>query len=114
MAARAAARLASAYVRDVQELGATWRARLAAWPAAPRAGAAAWVVIEILPGHPMITAPVASAVTGRSKPQIYEAIEQLQTAGVLTPLSASRRNRCWEAVGLFDLLERLEAGQFPP
>src|SRR3989442_9995812 len=34
----------------------------------------------------MITAPVASAVTGRSKPQIYEALEQ-QTTGVLVPLS---------------------------
>lgn len=113
-AARAGARLASAYLREVQELAATWRARLAAGPAPPRADAAAWAVIDILPGHPMITAPVASAVTGRSKPQIYDALEQLQAAGVLVPLSASRRNRCWEAVGLLDLLERLEAGQLPP
>lgn len=61
----------------------------------------------------MITAPVAAAVTGRSKPQIYEALDQLQAAGILAPLSASRRNRAWEAVGLLDLLAGLEAGQMP-
>lgn len=47
--------------------------------------------------------PTAAAACGRSKPQVYEAIEQLQTAGVLVPLSASRRNRSWEADGLLDL-----------
>jgi len=34
-------------------------------------------------------------------------------AGVLEPLSASKRNRSWEAVGLLDLVERLEAGELP-
>jgi hypothetical protein len=61
----------------------------------------------------VINGPVAAAVTGRSKPQLYEALEPLEAAGVLTPLSASRRNRGWEAVGLLDLLERLEPGQLP-
>jgi hypothetical protein len=70
-------------------------------------------VIEALPGYPVISAPIAAAVTGRSKPQIYEALEQLEAAGVLTPLSASRRNRNWEAVGLLGLWEMLEAGQLP-
>jgi len=110
-AARSAAKLASAYLREVQDLSAGWRARLAARPAPPRADAAAWAVIDILPAHPMITAPVAAAAAGRSKPQIYEALEQLEAAGVLVPLSASRRNRSWEAVGLLDLLAGLESGQ---
>ncbi len=110
-AAHKAARLASAYVQDVQDLSAAWRAKLAARPAPPRADAAAWAVIDILPAHPMITAPVAAAAAGRSKPQIYEALEQLEAAGVLVPLSASRRNRSWEAVGLLDLLAGLESGQ---
>jgi len=110
-AARKAARLASAYVQDVQDLSAAWRAKLAARPAPPRADAAAWAVIDILPAHPMITAPVAAVAAGRSKPQIYKALEQLEAAGVLVPLSASRRNRSWEAVGLLDLLAGLESGQ---
>ncbi|HYK82876.1 MAG TPA: Fic family protein [Gemmatimonadales bacterium] len=113
VAARNAARLAGTYLRDVQHLSASWRTKLSARPAAPRADAAAWAIIDVLPGYPVISGPVAAAVTGRSKPQIYEALEQLEAAGVLTPLSASRRNRGWEAVGLLDLLERLEAGQLP-
>lgn len=112
-AARSAARLAEAYLAQVRDLTAAWRARLAAGPAAPRSDAAAWAVIDVLPAHPVITGPVAAAATGRSKPQIYAALEQLEAAGVLVPLSASRRNRCWEAAGLLDLLERLEAGQLP-
>ncbi len=112
-AARSAARLAEAYLREVQQLGGSWRAKLSARPNPPRADAAAWAVIDVLPGYPVISASVAAAVTGRSKPQIYEALEQLVAAGVLTPLSASRRNRGWEPVGLLDLLERLEAGQLP-
>ncbi len=112
-AARSAARLAGAYLREAQHLSAAWRAKLSARPTAPRADAAAWAVIDILPGYPVISAPVAAAVTGRSKPQIYEALEQLQAAGVLVPLSASQRNRSWEAEGLLGLLEQLEAGQLP-
>jgi Fic family protein len=112
-AARGAARLAAAYLRQLEQLTAHWRGKLSARPDAPRADATAWAVINVLPGYPVISAPVAAAVTGRSKPQIYEALEQLEAAGVLTPLSASRRNRGWEAVGLLGLLERLEAGQLP-
>ena len=112
-AARGAAKLASAYLEQVRELSEVWRAKLAAQPASPRADAAAWRVIDALPAHPIIIAPVAAVATGRSKPQIYEALGQLQAAGVLIPLSESKRNRSWEAVGLLDLREGLEAGQLP-
>jgi len=112
-AAHNAARLAGAYLREVLQLSVAWRAKLSARPGPPRSDAAAWAVIDALPGYPVISAPVAAAVTGRSKPQIYEALDDLEAAGVLTRLSASRRNRGWEAVGLLDLLERLEAGQLP-
>src|SRR2546426_8046250 len=112
-AARRAATLAEAYLREVQQLSAAWRAKLSARPAPPRADATAWAVIDVLPGDPVISAPGAAAVTGGAKPQVYEALEQLEAAGVLTLLSASRRNRGWEAVGMLDLLERLEAGQLP-
>lgn len=112
-ATRSAANLASAHVVEVQRLTEGWRWKLAGQATAPRADAAAWKVIDILPAHPILTAPVAAAAIGRSKPQVYEALEQLQTAGVLTPLSASRRNRSWEAAGLLDLLAGLDAGELP-
>lgn len=110
-AASSAAKLATAYLEAVRRLGAAWQASLAAQPAPPRSGAAAWAVIDVLPAHPVVTAAVAAASTGRSKPQIYQALEQLQEAGVLIPLSTARRNRAWEATGLLDLLAGLEAGR---
>lgn len=84
---------------------------LSSGPTPPRSDATAWAVIDALPGYPIVTAPVAGAATGRSKPGVYEAIRQLEVAGVLKPLSAAKRNRSWEAVGLLDLFERLEAGE---
>jgi len=61
----------------------------------------------------VITAPVAAAATGRAKAAIHHAITQLTEAGVLIPLSESKRNRSWEAAGILDLLEGLEAGDPP-
>lgn len=61
----------------------------------------------------MVSAPVATAVTGRAKSRVYEAIDQLVGAGVLLPLSEGRRNRWWEAARLLDLIVRLEAGELP-
>jgi Fic family protein len=112
-AAGAAAHLATSYLHAVQELSTRWRAQLAATSSPPRADAAAWAVIDILPAHPMLTAPVAAAVTRRSKPSIYQAIGELEAAGVLEQLSETKRNQSWEAVGLLDLIAGLEAGQLP-
>jgi Fic family protein len=112
-AAGAAAHLATSYLHAVHELSTHWRAQLAATSHPPRADAAAWAVIDILPAHPILTAPVAAAVTRRSKPSIYQAIGELQAAGVLEQLSEGKRNQSWEAVGLLDLIAGLEAGQLP-
>lgn len=112
-AAASAAHLASAYLGAVRALTEHWRTLLGSSSSAPRADAAAWAVIDVLPAHPLITAPVAAVATGRSKPAIYQAIEQLQAAGVLEPLSESQRNRSWEAAGLLDLLAGLEASELP-
>jgi Fic family protein len=107
-----AAHLAQAYLAAVQNLSGRWKARLAA-STAPREDAAAWALIEILPAHPMITAPVAAAALGRAKSAVYQGFRELQAAGVLLPLSQARRNQSWEAVGLLDLLAGLEAGELP-
>jgi Fic family protein len=112
-AAASAARLASTYLDAVAALSGKWRESLASSPFAPRSDASAWRIIEILPAHPMIAAPVAAAATGRSKAQVYQALEQLEKAGILIPLTAGRRNQTWEAAGLLDLLAGLEAGEQP-
>jgi hypothetical protein len=80
---------------------------------APRAAAAAWAVIDALPAHPIITVPVATAITGRAKAAVCQAFEQLETAKVLVSLSESRGNKAWEVAGLLDLIEGLESGQLP-
>jgi hypothetical protein len=110
-AARSAA-LARKYLGEVQALQRNWREQLEA-ASAPRSDAAAWAVIDVLPAHPILTAPVVAAATGRSRAPVYEAIAQLEAAGVLIALSQSRRNRSWEAVGLLDLVAGLEAGRMP-
>jgi Fic family protein len=108
-----AARLGRAYVDAVLALQTRWREQLRSSREAPRADAAAWVLIDALPAHPMISGPVATAVTGRARARVYEAIALLESAGVLVPLSMGKRNRWWEAVGLLDLIARIEAGQQP-
>lgn len=108
-----ATRLASAYVRAVRELQASWCRQLSELADAPREDAAAWAVIEVLPAHPMISGPVATAATRRAKAAVYAAIDQLVRAGVLQPLSENKRNRSWEAAGLLPLIAQLEAGALP-
>lgn len=112
IAAASAATLARAYTERVSSLVTEWRQRLNESETL-RSDAAAWAVIEVLPAHPVITAAAAATATQRSKPSIYDALRQLQHAGVLIPLSSSPRNQSWEAVGLLPLLDALEAGRAP-
>jgi Fic family protein len=113
VAARRAADLAEAYLVAVDALAGRWRAMLAD-AADPRSDAAAWAVIDVLPAHPVITAAVAAAATGRAKAAVHAAVDQLAEAGVLAPVTGGQRNRSWEAVGLLDLVAHLEAGELPP
>ena len=109
-AAAQAAALASHYLEEALRLQEHWRERLRD-VGSPRRDAAAWALIDCLPAHPVITVPVGVAATRRSKPAVTMAVEQLVASGVLEPLSAGRRNRSWEAVGLLDLLADLESGR---
>ncbi len=108
-----AAVLAKAYVAATRRLMEDWRHRLMK-SKSPRADAAAFAIIDVLPAHPIVSAPVAEVATHRAKSAIHTAIADLVEAGVLIPLSQSKRNRTWEADGLLDLMTRLENGQLPP
>lgn len=105
-----AARLATGYLLRVDELKETWREGLVGQSPAPRSDATVWKVMDILPGYPMITVPVAAAAAQRGKSSVFEAFRTLERAGILLPLSASRRNRVWEVAGLLELLSGLEVG----
>ncbi|MBI5288841.1 MAG: Fic family protein [Chloroflexi bacterium] len=109
-AAGSGAHLAQRYLKRVIALQQTWRDQLRALASAPRADAAAWAIIDMLPGHPVMTTSIAMAATGRTRPAIVNAVEQLVEARVLTPLSESRSNKAWEPAGLLDLIMGLEEG----
>jgi Fic family protein len=102
-----AAELATSYLERVQALQVEWRQRLSG--VVKRADAAALLIVDELPGHPIISTAVAVALTGRTRPAVQQAIDQLVEARVLLPLSEGRRNRQWEAAGLLDVLADLEA-----
>jgi Fic family protein len=104
------ATLAASYLQRVRELQEAWRERLRSHFNL-RADAAAWAVVDVLPGYPVITVPVAVTASGRSKSSTTIAIDQLVDAGVLAPMSQSKRNRAFEADGLLQLVSGLEAGQ---
>lgn len=108
-----AAYLAQACLKAVASLTDEWKDRVKTSADSPRADAAVWAILEILPAHPIITAPVATAVMGRAKAAVYEGLSLLEQVGVLLPLSTSPRNRVWEASGLLDLIAGLEAGEQP-
>ena len=89
---------------DVCELQTRWR-KLAG---NPRANSAASRLISALPAYPVLTLATASQVTGLSDEASRAALNALQAAGVLREVTAAKRNRIWESVGLFDILDKLE------
>jgi Fic family protein len=109
-AALQATLLADRYLNRVRNLQDRWRSMLRGH-LNPRADAAAWSLIDVLPAHPVITVPVGVASTDRTKPAITNAMDQLVRTGVLKELGESKRNRAWEADGLLDLIEALESGE---
>ena len=103
---------------DVAALQETWRDQLVA-SSDPRADAAAWAVIDVLPGYPVITVAVAvAALEGsgrrRARAAVQTGVDQLVDADVLLSVGPSKRNRAWEASGLLDLVSGLEAGELAP
>jgi Fic family protein len=102
-----AARLADRYMGQVTAMQNRWRDQLRNGKP-PRADAAAWAILDVLPIHPVITIPMAVVAARRTKPAISVAIRDLVDAGVLKQIEGSQRFRAWEAVGLLDLLNGLE------
>ena len=105
-----AAQQAARYGELVADLRNFWRERLRE-AVNPRADAAAWAIIDVLPAHPVISVPMAVEATGRTPQAVNNGMAQLEQANVLTRLSESRRNRSWEPEGLLDLIIALESGE---
>jgi Fic family protein len=74
----------------------------------PRRNSGPRRLIELLPSQPIINVRTAAQVLGGSDEQARIAILRLERAGVLRQTTIGQRNRAWECVGLFELLDRFE------
>ena len=81
-----------------------WRERLGH----VRAGSATDLLIEALPGAPIVTVQSAAALVGRSVQAVNEAIGRLQAGGVLKQITIGRRNRAFEAEAMITAFTDLE------
>lgn len=104
-ATREAARQARGFAGNIEALKAKWRLAVGA----PRRDAAAAALIELLPSHPILDVRTVEQLLHRSNQAARLAMQELQEAGVLKQITAGRRNRAWEAVGLFELINAFES-----
>jgi Fic family protein len=79
----------------------------------PRANSGPLQLIELLPSHPIVNVRTATVLLGGTQERARQAIARLEQAGVLRQTSVGRRNRAWECVGVFELLDRFERALGP-
>lgn len=90
--------------RDLAELERVNRAKLGR----VRAGSTADLLVASLPALPVFTVKTASAFIGRSDVAVGAAVKQLLNAGVIHQVKVGRRNRAFEATGLFEAFTGFE------
>ncbi len=74
----------------------------------PRRDSAAAAIIDALPAYPILDAGSVAALTGRSTVAARQALNNLTDSGVLEQVTVGKRNRMWESVGLFSLIDDME------
>jgi Fic family protein len=108
-ACRTAVARANEFETRIASIQDEWRARLGS----VRANSALDLLLERLPGLPVINVKAASEIIGRSAQAANEAVARLEGAGILKASRIGRRNRVFEAreviAAFADLEERLGA-----
>lgn len=95
---------ARAFAGDVADLQSRW----AEEAGSPRRNSGPLRLIALLPSQPIINVKTAAQLLGGTEERARQAVLRLERAGVLQQTAVVRRNRAWECVGLFDLLDRFE------
>jgi len=95
---------AAEYEQRVHEVQARWREAVGK----VRSDSAVLLLIEALPGAPLVTVQSAAALIGRSVQATNEAMAHLQGSGVLKQTTIGRRNRAFEATDVIDAFTTLE------
>lgn len=103
-AMRSAATHAVALASDLAKLEADWRSR----GQVRRRGATPDRLISALAASPVIDIPRAATTLGVEYETARQAVERLVGVGILTPTSARRRDRTFEARDMFDLIDGFE------
>lgn len=91
-------------VTGLLQLRMEWETRVDA-----RRGSGARRLLDVLASHPVIDVPRAAELLGVAYTSAASAIELLQAADVLTPLSGAARNRVWQAAEVTALLDAFAA-----
>ena len=73
----------------------------------PRRGSSAAKLIASLLENPVLDARTAASITGTAPNKVYEALDRLESAGVVQELTRGSRNRVWVAPDVMDELDRL-------
>jgi Fic family protein len=103
-ACRRAVSDAESYEERVRGLQGDWHSRLGR----VRSGSAAELLINALPGAPIVTVASATELIRRSGQAVNEAIGRLTQAGILRQITVGRRNRAFEAADLMEAFTDLE------
>ena len=102
---------ADTYAGRIDTLEATWRQRLGR----VRASSAVELLLDLLPGVPVITVESAAGFIGRSQMRTGEAVNRLDAAGILRQRNIGRqRYRVFEASDVIDLFTGLERALASP
>lgn len=97
-------------VRAIEQLGAEWQERLAAWRtgeglrASPRANSAAARLLALLPEAPVVTATTLARILDVSSQAAGQALDELHRAGILATRSIERGTTAYLAREVLDLI----------
>ena len=102
---------AEGYASRIDALDAQWREQLGR----VRAKSAVELLLEILPGVPVITIETAARLIGRSEMRTGEAVKRLEASGIVRQRNVGRqRYRVFEAADVVDLFTGLERALASP
>lgn len=110
-AARRSCADAESYADKIEALDARWREQLGR----VRANSAVELLLDLLPGVPVITVESAARLIARSEMRTGDAVNRLEAAGVLRQRNVGRqRYRVFEAADVIDLFTGLERALASP
>jgi hypothetical protein len=95
---------AQVYEQAVADIQSRWRERVGRL----RGDSAAALLLDALPGAPIVTVQSAAALIGRSAQAVNAAIPRLLQAKILYQTTIGRRNRAFEAAEMIDAFTDLE------